>query len=103
MVGRSGSIDAVDAEHRASRPAPTTRIEPDWPPSLSRADPHILPGGVVQLAGLPLKLLAEVGMRDVDQRLRPLADRLAVQVRDPVLRHDVVYVVARRHHACAGP
>src|SRR5690606_13134385 len=103
MVGRSGSIGKVDVSHRASRAAPTMRIESVWPLSLSRTDPHILSGDVVQLAGLPLKLLAEVGMRDVDQRLRPLADRLAVQVRDPVLRHDVVYVVARRHHACAGP
>src|SRR5690606_9430055 len=103
MVGRSGSIDAVDAEHRASRPAPTTRIEPDWPPSLSRADPHILPGDVGQLASLPLKLFAEVGFRDVDQRMRPHADRFDVLVLGPDLRHDLVYVVARRHHACAGP
>lgn len=38
-------------------------------------------------------------MRYLDQRLRPLADRLTEEVGDSVLRHDPVDVSAARHDA----
>src|SRR5262249_14704069 len=48
------------------------------------------------LARRTLEFLAEVGMRDLDECLRALRDRLPLQVRDAVLRHHVHDVRARR-------
>ena len=54
------------------------------------------------LARLALERLAEVGVRDRDERLRPLRDRLALQVDEAELGHDVHDVGTRRRHDVAG-
>jgi len=41
----------------------------------------------------------EVGMRDADEQLRPLAERLAEQVDRAVLRDDPVHVASGSDHA----
>ena len=48
-----------------------------------------------------LEPLAEVRVGALDERERPLAQRLAEQVRDPVLRDDVVHVRPAGHDARA--
>ena len=48
------------------------------------------------------KLPAEIGMRDLDQRFGSLANRLAVQVGDSILGHDVADQAARGDHAGSG-
>ncbi len=53
------------------------------------------------LLGKPHQLLPELRRGDVDERLHPLADRLAVQIGHAVLGDDVVDVVAGRDHARA--
>src|SRR5206468_9847641 len=50
----------------------------------------------VVLARLPLELLAEIRVREGDERPGALGDRLSLEIHDPVLRDDVHDVGARR-------
>src|SRR5579864_382886 len=46
-----------------------------------------------------VKLGAEIGMGDLNQRLGPLSNRLAVQICNSVFRHDVAHQAARGDHS----
>src|SRR5689334_5807174 len=56
----------------------------------------------VVLTGLAFEVLAEVGVREADHRLRPLGDRLALEVDAAVLGDDVHRVGPRRRDDVAG-
>src|SRR6266516_3566590 len=80
-----------------------------WPPAPGRRAPAAvavpsLPEPLreqVVRARLALELLAEVGMRQRDERLHALGNGLPLEVHDPVLRDDVHDVGARRGHDVA--
>ncbi len=64
---------------------PEGRKPPGTAGRLSRRRPGAA-SEVAKLDRLPLQLRAEIGVGHVDERLRPLADRLSVEVRDAVFR-----------------
>src|SRR5450631_3231815 len=77
---------------------------PGWPKAMcgsSAANADHRAAGRQQpvLARVILQLRLELRIRDSDQRLGALADRLAVQVRHPVFGDHVMHVAARRHYA----
>ena len=112
---RTHSVSAASSRHlggqdstHSPHPLHSSRIDANVSPCLGcHSSPRcVLICGCWALQPLGLlaifvKLVTELGMRDLDQRLGSLADRLAVQVRDAVFGHDVVHESARCHHARA--
>src|SRR5579862_4000050 len=54
------------------------------------------------LLAIRIELFAELGMRDLNQRLGPLANGLAVQVSDSIFGHNIADESSRSDHSCAG-
>src|SRR5579871_5184513 len=53
----------------------------------------------LRFLAIVVKLRTELGMRNLDQRLRPFTNRLAVQESDAILSHDIAHQPARSNHS----